>query len=273
MKFPSDAPRFAGHESGELRRYTDQPKSGEIPEANQHRVRQAYFACISYIDAQVGRVLDELDRSGLEENTIVVLWGDHGYHLGEQGLWGKTTNFELDTRVPLIVRAPAMKAAGRPSSSLVELVDLYPTLAELAGLPITKQLEGESFVSILNDPAHVTKSSALSQYPRGGGLMGYSMRTQTHRLTQWVHRETGDIHATELYDYANGLVETENIAGKAPKVVMQLSAELETALAVNFVQSQDVTDISFEEAKPGSFEKIETAIGTWTPDVWPNHCR
>ena len=110
-------------------------------------------------------MLDELDRSGLRDNTVVVLFGDHGYHLGEQGLWGKTTNFELDTRVPLIVRAPGMKAAGRPTSSLVELVDLYPTLAELAGLPLGEQLEGKSFVPLLNDPARVTKTAAFSQYP------------------------------------------------------------------------------------------------------------
>ncbi len=109
-EFPFDAPRFAGHGSGELRRYTDQPRRGPIPESQQRRVRQAYRACVSFIDAQVGRVLDELDRSGLRDNTIVVLFGDHGYHLGEHGLWGKTTNFELDTRVPLIVRAPGMQA-------------------------------------------------------------------------------------------------------------------------------------------------------------------
>ena len=264
--FPSDAPSFVGHGSGELRRYTDQPKSGVIPEANQRRVRQAYFACISYIDAQVGRVLDELDRSGLSQNTIVVLWGDHGYHLGEHGLWGKTTNFELDTRVPLIVRSPEMKSPGKAAWSLVELVDLYPTLAELAGLPATKQLEGKSFVPILNDPAAIIKTSALSQYPRGG-LMGYSMRTETHRLTQWVHRETREVHATELYDYADGLVETENIATKAPQAITRLSAELEKAFAVNLVASTEATAVSFEEAKPGPFEKLETEIGTWTSGV------
>ena len=220
--FPANAPNFAGHGSGELRRYTDQPRSGAIANENQRRVRHAYFACISYIDAQIGRVLDELERSGLDENTIVVLYGDHGYHLGEQGLWGKTTNFELDTRVPLIVRAPGMKAASEASSSLVELVDLYPTLAELAGLPITKQLEGESFAAILNDPNHITKTAAFSQYPRGGGLMGYSMRTANHRLTTWVHRQTGKIHATELYDYSDGLIETENIASTSPEIIAKL---------------------------------------------------
>ena len=266
-EFPTDAPGFAGHSSGELRRYTDQPTRGPIPSANQRRVRQAYFACITYIDAQIGRVLGELDRSGLSKDTIVVLWGDHGYHLGEQGLWGKTTNFELDARVPLIVRTPGMKAAGMPSSSLVELVDLYPTLAELAGLPITEHLDGTSFVPILNDPAHATKSAAFSQFPRGGGLMGYSMRTETHRLTQWVHRETGEIRATELYDYADGLIETENIASKTSQVVARLSAELETGFALNVVDSNDAKSVGLEQASPGPFEKLETEIGIWTPEV------
>ncbi len=226
-EFPIEAPEFAGHRSGELRRYTDQPDEGVIPDESQRRLRHGYFACISFIDAQVGRVLSELEQSGLGDNTIVVLYGDHGYHLGEHGLWGKNTNFEIDTRVPLIVRVPGMKRAGIPSSSLVELIDLYPTLAELAGLPPNDRLDGKSFVGILNDPNRITKTEAVSQFPRrGGDLMGYSMRTASHRLTQWVHRQSGEIRATELYDYGNSLVETENIASRFPRLVNQLSARL-----------------------------------------------
>ncbi len=283
-EFPAEAPAIAGHGSGELRRYTDQPNSGVITDANQRRVRHAYFACISFIDAQIGRVLNELDRLGLGENTIVVLFGDHGYHLGEQGLWGKTTNFELDTRVPLIVRVPGMKTTGKSSASLVELVDLYPTLAELAGLPITEQLEGRSFAPILNDPNHDTKTAALSQYPRGGGLMGYSMRTATYRLTQWVHRQTGEVQATELYDYSDGLVETKNIVGEEPDLVERLSAQLHAVAAVTRrrVDAEndkgDGADVhalasvatsattSFEKAKAGPIDQLDTAIGTWMPD-------
>ena len=275
-EFPVDAPKFAGHGSGELRRYTDQPKRDAIPKENQRRVRQAYFACISYIDAQIGRVLNELDRSGLSTNTIVVLYGDHGYHLGEQGLWGKTTNFELDTRVPLIVRAPGMKAAGKSSSSLVELIDLYPTLAELAGLPITGQLEGTSFAPILDSPNRVTKTAALSQYPRGGGLMGYTMRTPTHRLTQWVHRQTGEIRATELYDYADGLVESKNIASTSSEVVEKLSVQLISVAGLTRVRAANASInetrsvatsamTSFEKAKAGRFDKLDSTIGKWTP--------
>ncbi len=276
-EFPENASTFAGHGSGELRRYTDQPKRGAFPATNQRRVRQAYFACVSYIDTQIGRVLKGLDRSGLREKTIVVLFGDHGYHLGEQGLWGKTTNFELDTRVPLIVRAPGMKAAGKSSSSIVELVDLYPTLSELAGLPVGKQLEGKSFVSILNDPDSVTKALALSQYPRGGGLMGYSMRTATHRFTQWVHRQSGEVRATELYDYANELIESKNIAHSSPELVKELSIQLAAVAGLSGIQAvADSTNdarrslttsatASFEDVKPGLFDKLETAVGTWKP--------
>lgn len=274
-EFPVRAPKFAGHGSEELRRYTDQPKSGAIPEGRQRRVRHAYFACVSYIDTQIGRVLGELERAGLSKNTIVVLFGDHGYHLGEQGLWGKTTNFELDTRVPLIVRVPGMKAAGKSTSSLVELVDLYPTLAELAGLPISDQLEGKSFARILNDPAHETKTEAFSQFPRGGGLMGYSMRTPTHRLMHWVHRQTGEIRETELYDYAEGLVELKNIADTSPAIVERLTPRLVSVAGLAGVQARDQQDGSdrsvepsatagFESAKAGPFDKLETSIGVWT---------
>ena len=271
--FPIDAPTFAGHGSGELRRYTDQPKQGAIPDDNQCRVRHAYFACISFIDAQIGRVLGELDRQGLSENTIVVLYGDHGYHLGEQGLWGKTTNFELDTRVPLIVRAPGMKAAGASSRSLVELVDLYPTLAELAGLPVNGSLQGRSMGPILHDPAHATKSSALSQYPRRGGLMGYSMRTDTHRLTQWIHLKSGEVRATELYEYAGGPVEEKSLAAAAPDLVRTLSGQLRRAFSLP-APNRDATEagplanqvvVSFEDAKPGPFAKLRTPLGTWLP--------
>ena len=225
-ELPANSPKFAGHNSGELRRYTDQPKRGEIPQENQRRVHQAYYACVSYIDHQVGRVLNHLDQLGLRDDTIVVLLGDHGYHLGEQGLWGKTTNFELDTRVPLIMRVPGMDHDGEPTSSLVELVDLYPTLVELAGLPTPSQLDGESFGSVLRDPRGTTKDFALSQYPRSGGLMGYSLRTDTHRFTSWIERSTGRERASELYAYDDGPVEKANLVASAPQLAARLSARL-----------------------------------------------
>ncbi|MFT5301626.1 MAG: sialidase-1 [Mariniblastus sp.] len=273
---PVGAPRFAGHSSGELRRYTDQPSQGPIPHKNQARVRQAYFACVSYIDAQIGRVLAELERLELEENTIVSLFGDHGYHLGEQGLWGKTTNFELDTLVPLIVRVPGMQHEGVLSDSLIELVDLFPTLTELAGLPPREQLEGDSFVSVLNDPTATTKDAALSQYPRRGGLMGYSMRTANRRMTQWIDVNTGRAESTELYEYKKGQTrETENLAGD-PK----LSASIELASKKLFAKfglspaistnnnkasrNPSAAETSFETSAPGEFKSLKTGLGTWT---------
>ena len=278
-ELPIGAPSFVGHGSGELRRYTDQPKRGAISPQQQRQVRHAYYACVSYVDAQIGRVLDELDRLGLSDNTIVSLYGDHGYHLGEQGLWGKTTNFELDTRVPLILRAPGMKAAGKTCTSLVELVDLYPTLTQLAGLPVGDHLEGVSLASLLDDPNQSVKDVALSQYPRAG-LMGYSMRTSTHRLTQWVHRPSGQIRATELYDYRDGLIESKNLASDSSLmtralqqkfkkvspgsfVAQQPNANAQTTVAVNQA-TKPVNSTGFESQSPGPFETMKSQIGTWT---------
>ena len=226
-EFPTNAPRMAGHGSNELRRYTDQPNRGPFTPENQRRLRHGYFACISFIDAQVGRVLAALDRHGLSENTIVVLYGDHGWHLGEHGLWGKTTNFELDTRVPLIVRAPGGQLRPGRTPALVEFVDLYPTLADLAGLPLPVDLDGVSFVPLLKSPDRPWKTAAFSQYPRGKA-MGYSMRTDDWRYTEWIHRDTQEVVARELYDHQHGRPETANVAASPERssLVGQLSAQL-----------------------------------------------
>ena len=233
-EFPDGAPGFAGHGSGEIRRYTDQPNHGPISEENRRRMLHAYRACTSFTDAQVGKVLDALQRFGLDDNSIVVLFGDHGYHLGEKGLWGKTTNFELDARVPLIVRAPAMKAAGQRTGALTELVDLYPTLVELAELPATQPLDGTSFARTLDDPQYASDAAAFTQYPRGGNadlggqMMGYSIRTNCWRYTEWVKRETGEVVAQELYDHRDNDAETVNVASRREhrELIAQLSQRL-----------------------------------------------
>ena len=198
--FLAGVPKIALHGSGELRRYTDQAKSGPISDDAQRRVKHGYYACISYVDAQIGRILAELDAQGLRDNTIVVLWSDHGYHLGEQNLWGKTTNFELDTRVPLIVRAPGRAGNGQSSGALVELVDLFPTLTELCGLSQPHELEGTSFVPLLDTPAILWKKGAFSQFTRGN-VRGYSIRTPMSRYTEWRNTTTQEVTARELYIY------------------------------------------------------------------------
>jgi len=162
---PVGMPAMALHDSFELRTYGRAPKTGPIDEPMARHFIHGYLACASYVDTQIGKVLDELDRLGLRDRTVVILWGDHGWHLGDHGVWGKATNFEIATRVPLIIRAPGLKAQGQSSDGLVELVDMYPTLCELAGLPLPAHLQGCSFAPLLENPAQPWKKAAFSQFP------------------------------------------------------------------------------------------------------------
>ncbi len=162
---PKNAPSMGRHSSFELRVRHGIPKAGDIPDDMARTLIHAYLACASYIDAQIGKVLAELDRLGLRDNTIIMVWGDHGWHLGEHGIWGKATNYEIATRVPLIVSVPGMKARGQSSEALVELLDMYPTLCELAGLPVPRHVEGRSFVPLLDDPDREWKNAVFSQFP------------------------------------------------------------------------------------------------------------
>ncbi len=210
---PKDAPKIALTDWGELRAYEDIPRLGPLTEDQARTLKHGYYACVSYMDAQLGRVLAELDRLGLREQTVVVLWGDHGWKLGEHGAWCKHTNFENDTHAPLICGAPGQKAVGRHTQALVEFVDIYPSLCELAGLPLPSHLEGTSFASLLDAPQRPWKKAAFSQYPRGGGVMGYSMRTDRYRLTRWLNRN-GTEAARELYDHQNDPQENANVADR-----------------------------------------------------------
>jgi len=223
---PKDVPKLALTNWGHPRSYTDIPNKGPMPKELTHKLTRGYAACVTYIDAQVGRVLAELDRLGLRDNTIVVFWGDHGYHLGENDIWGKATNFELSTHVPLIVSAPGMKAKGGSTRALVELVDLYPTLAELAGLPPQKALEGRSLRPLLNAPDTAWKQAAFSQFPRNGA-MGRSMRSDRWRFTEWTQK--GKTVATELYDHENDPKENVNLANSPEhsKIVQDLAKQLQ----------------------------------------------
>ncbi len=220
---PVDAPEYAVNpQDGEFRAYKGVPPTGRVPDEVQHKLKQAYFAGISYTDAQIGKVLDELKKLGLDKNTIVILWGDHGWKLGEHSTWGKHTNVENDVNAPLIISVPEMKNAGQHSKALVEHVDIYPTLSELAGLPLPSHLEGTSFAPLLDHPDQPWKTAAFSQYPRPKGkgtdvpLMGYSMRTDRYRFTVWVARDDhSKINAIELYDHQTDPQENTNIAKKA----------------------------------------------------------
>ena len=226
---PAGAPELALHPSRELRNYADMPKTGPLTAEQIAALRRAYYASTSFADAQVGRVLAALREQSLEDNTIIVIWSDHGVHLGEHGLWVKTTNFELDVRVPLLIAAPRVAAAGRASAALVELVDLFPTLAELCGVPAPAALEGRSLVPLLRDPtaARAGEEAAYSQFPRPWfyeqqpEVMGYSVRSATHRYTEWREWRGGRVIARELYAYGPDLLERENIADRAEQAVVQ----------------------------------------------------
>jgi arylsulfatase A-like enzyme len=226
---PENAPIMAINNLRELRSYTDfkqapYPKDAKLGEADARRLKHGYLASVSYIDAQIGRLLDALERLGLKENTIVVLWGDHGWKLGEHRSWCKMTNYDIDTRVPLIFRVPGSRpgARGKPSSSLVEFVDIYPTLCELAGLDGPENLEGTSLVPILEDPGAAVKSAAFSQFlrngvwqcPDGKDYMGYSIRTERYRYVEWYRWKTDERAARELYDHRTDPRENVNVADR-----------------------------------------------------------
>lgn len=222
---PKDAPEHALTNSGELRNYIGMPAEGPVPDDLARKLKHGYYAAISYTDAQIGKVLDELDRQGLRENTIIVVWGDHGWKLGEHGEWCKHSNVENDTNAPLLLSVPGTKNAGQHCRALVEFVDIYPTLAELASLPLPAHLEGTSMKPLVENPKRQWKSAAFSQYPRGKKLMGYSMRTDRYRFTVWVGRENhSHVDSIELYDHQTDPQENQNIAKASAnaKLVEQL---------------------------------------------------
>ena len=153
------------HASFELRTRHGIPKSGPIDDDLARTLLHGYYACVSYVDAQVGHMIKALEDAGIRDNTIIIVWGDHGWHLGDMGIWGKATNYEIATRVPLMIWTPGMKVRGKTTDALVELVDMYPTLCELAGLPRPTHLEGHSFAPLLDQPTRPWKLAAFSQFP------------------------------------------------------------------------------------------------------------
>ena len=229
---PKDAVPLAMTNFGELRAYTDMPKGDKpLSDEQARNLRRGYYAAASYMDAQVGRLIAELDRLGLREKTIIIVWGDHGWHLGDLSQWCKHTNFEIATRAALMISAPGMKHAGAKTDALTEFVDIYPSLCELAGLKIAGGVQGESFAKLLDDPSRPFKAMAMSQYPRQKDVMGYSMRTDRWRYTEWVKKDKHDeVVARELYDHQSDPGETANVAAANADTVKQLSQQLQKAL-------------------------------------------
>lgn len=244
---PEFAPKEALHNWGELRGYTDIPERGELSDQKIKELRHGYYASISYVDSQAGMIIKELERLDLKENTIIVLWSDHGFHLGEHSLWAKTTNYELDTRIPFIISVPEQNSNGSEVLAIVESVDIYPTLVDLAGLPIPRNLAGMSLKQFIENPDLNWDKPAISQFPRPWQyddrpeIMGYSIRTDQYRYTQWSDFSTGEIVARELYDHETDPNETKNIALKDEnkEIVNMLEELLQEKYREGYVKGYD----------------------------------
>jgi len=228
--FPGEMGAYC--DAGELAARQKAAGKQDWPEEFSRQLIHAYFACISYIDAQIGRLLTTLENTGLARNTVVMLWGDHGWHLGENGTWGKHTNLEWGTHSPLLLRVPGQPNAGVGTDGLAEFVDVYPTLAEACGLPVPEHCEGTSLMPLVGNPSRPWKSAAFSQFRKtinGIPCMGYTMRTDQFRYTEWRKRNNlADMVARELYDHRHNHDENENVADGAAyaKIVEELAAKL-----------------------------------------------
>jgi iduronate 2-sulfatase len=259
-----NGPAIAYHRASELYSYSDIPplasftdQNGgglDIPLDKQKELIHGYYAATSYADAQIGILLRALDSLGLSKNTIVVLWGDHGWHLGDHNLWCKHTNFEQATHSPLLISAPGINPSR--TASLTEFVDVFPTICELAGVTVPANLDGKSLVPLMNNPMKSVKNYAVSQYPRthnameverlgysDGQFMGYSMRTSQYRYTLWLKDSyrsdkpfTNDlVVASELYDYKKDPNEAVNVV--AEKNYSRISRQLREQM-LRFLRSQ-----------------------------------
>jgi len=226
---PDGVTPFSLVDFGELRGYFGIPKEGRIPDDLARKLVHGYAACVTYMDAQLGKVLAKLEELGLRENTIVILWGDHGWKLGEHDSWCKHTNFEIDARSPMIISIPETRGAALRTQALVEFVDMYPSLCELCGLPIPAHCEGTSFAPLIKHPDRAWKTAAFGQYPRKNySVMGYTMRTDRFRYTEWWDRETEEVLAFELCDHQEDPQENVNCAVDPAyaEQVQELSAQL-----------------------------------------------
>ncbi|BDS05076.1 iduronate-2-sulfatase [Oceaniferula spumae] len=214
-----DAPAYALHSWGELKNYSDISQDGPVPMDKQRELIHGYYACTSYVDAQIGVLLDGLKERGLDKNTIVVLLSDHGWHLGDHGVWCKHTNYEQATRSCLMFSGPDI-SAGKKTDSPTELVDVFSTICEMVSVPVPKNLDGISLKPLLEDSEKHLREVAVSSYPRYNGRMGYTMRDKRYRYVAWVKNDNlmkpleslGVTLDEELYDYQKDALETTNMA-------------------------------------------------------------
>ena len=227
-QLPAGAPSVAGKRGGEITAYKPVPVKGTIDENLKRKLIHGYYASTSFVDAQIGKVMTEYDRLGLSENTIVVLWGDHGFHLGDLGIWTKHTNYEQANRIPILIHAPGVTKPSSSTRQLTESVDLFPTLAELTDLPSPQgpqPIDGKSLVAVLKNPAARVRDHAFHAYPKK--KLGRAIRTERYRLVEWKKIGAEEDQAEyELYDYETDPLETKNLATKKPEIVAKLKKKL-----------------------------------------------
>ena len=218
-KVPQDAPEESIHNSGELRAYAGIPRKGPVSEETALNLIHGYYACVSYTDAQIGKLLAELDRLELSDNTIVVLWGDHGWNLGDHTLWCKHSCYESSLKIPLLVRAPGIQG-GQRRSALIETIDVYPSLCTLAGIPLPEHLAGQSFVELMRNPDTKWKEAAVSRFRNGD-----TIRTDALRYTEYTNPK-GKRTSRMLYDHSSDPLENQNVAGKRTDESQTLAKQL-----------------------------------------------
>lgn len=228
---PLNAPEFVIKKGIEIDQFEPIPeKWGIYPDSIKRKLIHGYYASVSYMDAQLGKVVDELKRLNLDKNTIIVLWGDHGWHLGDHGMWTKHTNFEQATRIPIIMVAPGYSKPNTSSNQIVESVDLFPTLVSLAGLNapeknVVQPIDGIDLSPIFKDATQIIKTHAYHSYIMGGYL-GEAIRNDRYRMVRWSKLSDRGDKIYELYDYQSDYLETENIAGRNRDIVEQMESTL-----------------------------------------------
>ncbi|MEM9227055.1 MAG: sulfatase [Verrucomicrobiota bacterium] len=189
-----------------------------VPDEMAADLIHGYYACVSFIDAQIGKLVEALKEKGIYDETLIVIWGDHGFKLGDHGEWAKDTNFELDARIPLIIKPPEGISGVNDTQALAELVDVMPTMLEIAGLPIPETVQGVSLVPVLNDPSAKVRDFALTQDKGIEQTMGYSIRTPQYRYNEWRNKRTSEIVAQELYHLKDNRLEMKNIIDEKPEI-------------------------------------------------------
>lgn len=243
-KLPKNVPVMSSSSNYELRAYHTQhkinrPEDAPLPKQYVDSLRRGYYASVSFIDAQVGRIIEGLKEMGIYKNTIIVLWGDHGWKLGDHNGWGKQTNFRIDTHTPLIIKTANQKT-GKRIKALSELVDIFPTICDLAGVEKAEYFQGTSLKTLFKNPNHPWKDAVFSQFRRrarmsrdGHEYMGYSMQTKRYHYVEWYTwdnstKTRGDFAAAELYDHEVDFYETKNIAQNPDNTVLvrELSKKL-----------------------------------------------